>query len=302
MTSLPCRIAPPWLALTCSAGAIFSLELLAARASQDLREARDAPTHSAASASQSQAEATTLIPRSFLLRHVSAANARSAAKAETSLAFSSPWSRWRQRWGKDSQERSSQDSASPAGSPAVVEAHTMAERHHRELQEAETAQERQQAIEKTAQRASATASWLATHNFMTEDQLQQWQYLAQWRGTDSQDQPILLLTPARALSRAKAPPLEQCAEAIVSQVYHGIHHRVDNTAQASGMMVVVVDARGVSGMQVVQLVRLIKEVALTLNAHFPGRLAALWLVDCPSSRCEPKAEVLLKTNAAGLSV
>lgn len=34
--------------------------------------------------------------------------------------------------------------------------------------------------------------------------------------------------------------------------------------------------------QVVQLVKLIKEVALTLNAHFPGHLAALWLVDCPS--------------------
>ena len=29
------------------------------------------------------------------------------------------------------------------------------------------------------------------------------------------------------------------------------------------------------------MVRLVKQVALTLNAHFPGRLAALWLVDAP---------------------
>ena len=31
-----------------------------------------------------------------------------------------------------------------------------------------------------------------------------------------------------------------------------------------------------------QLVWLVKEVALTLNAHFPGRLAALWVVDAPT--------------------
>ena len=31
-----------------------------------------------------------------------------------------------------------------------------------------------------------------------------------------------------------------------------------------------------------QLVWLVKEVALTLNAHFPGRLAALWVVDAPA--------------------
>ena len=30
-----------------------------------------------------------------------------------------------------------------------------------------------------------------------------------------------------------------------------------------------------------QLIWLVKEVALTLNAHFPGRLAALWIVDPP---------------------
>ena len=30
-----------------------------------------------------------------------------------------------------------------------------------------------------------------------------------------------------------------------------------------------------------QLVWLVKEVALTLNAHFPGRLGALWVVEAP---------------------
>lgn len=49
MTAVPCRIAPPWLALTCSAGAIFSLELLAARASQDVRDTLTAPTSTGAS-------------------------------------------------------------------------------------------------------------------------------------------------------------------------------------------------------------------------------------------------------------
>lgn len=36
---------------------------------------------------------------------------------------------------------------------------------------------RQQAIDKTVQRATSTASWLASHRFLTEEQLQHWQYL-----------------------------------------------------------------------------------------------------------------------------
>lgn len=35
-------------------------------------------------------------------------------------------------------------------------------------------------------------------------------------------------------------------------------------------------------MQVMQLVWLVKEVAVTLNTHFPGRLAALWIVEPPA--------------------
>lgn len=90
----------------------------------------------------------------------------------------------------------------------------------------------------------------------------------QWCGTDDQEQPILLLTPARALGKAKPPPMEQGAEAIVSQVYHGIHRMLDSNAQASGLMVVVVDARGVSGMQVRVAVSTLQVCGVRMNYLF----------------------------------
>ena len=34
--------------------------------------------------------------------------------------------------------------------------------------------------------------------------------------------------------------------------------------------------------QAMKLVWLVKEVALTLHAHFPGRMAAVWVVDPPA--------------------
>lgn len=74
----------------------------------------------------------------------------------------------------------------------------------------------------------------------------------QWQGADAKGQPILVLQPAAVLSQPKPPPMELCAEAVISQVHAGIRNLVahDCDPASSGMLVVVMDARGISGMQV----------------------------------------------------
>ena len=70
-----------------------------------------------------------------------------------------------------------------------------------------------------------------------------------WEGADEQGRPILVISPAEVLAAPQAPPLEACAQAVVSQVRHGIHSLVDDSSTSSGMMVVIVDARGITGLQ-----------------------------------------------------
>ena len=88
-----------------------------------------------------------------------------------------------------------------------------------------------------------------------------------WQGADGQGQPILVLSPAAVLASAHPPPLDKCAEAVISQVQSGIRRLVRHDTQASGMIVVVVDARGVSGIQVARYLissRLLWACALAL--------------------------------------
>lgn len=243
--------------------------------------------------------------------------ARSTGRS--AFSFSSPWTSWQERRAHKQQQQAQEEVTEQPDGPEVVAAHSMAAQHQPELQEirrrlremgaplspdglagadtelmrfaftaglthARTEGGRQEAVENAVKRAATTARWLTDHTFMQEAELQHWQHLVQWQGADAKGQPILVLQPAAVLSQPKPPPMELCAEAVISQVHAGIRNLVahDCDPASSGMLVVVMDARGISGMQVMQLVWLVKEVAVTLNTHFPGRLAALWIVEPPA--------------------
>ncbi|CAL8462219.1 g1750 [Coccomyxa elongata] len=151
------------------------------------------------------------------------------------------------------------------------------------LLEASSPEERAVAIEAAAQKIMATLQWRQKRKFMTPQQLHPWEQHIQWHGSDEEGHPILLVHLARMCDDCQsAEHAQQAADAVISQVELAVRRRLDNEV-GPDQLVAVVDARGASALQVTRKVTLIKETALALNQHYPGRLHRLWVVGLPAS-------------------
>ncbi|KAK9906365.1 hypothetical protein WJX75_000628 [Coccomyxa subellipsoidea] len=151
------------------------------------------------------------------------------------------------------------------------------------LLEASSPEERAVAIEAAAQGVLATLQWRQKRKFMTPQQLHPWDQLIQWHGSDEEGHPILLLHLATMCNECQsAEHAQQAADAVISQVELAVRRRLDNEV-GPDQLVAVVDARGASALQVTRKVTLIKETALALNQHYPGRLHRLYVVGLPAS-------------------
>nr|XP_043620737.1 uncharacterized protein LOC122592546 isoform X2 [Erigeron canadensis] len=117
--------------------------------------------------------------------------------------------------------------------------------------------------------------WRETYRFLSEDDLEMWSNMVFWHGFDVKNRPCLFI---RLVACIRLPPSERprFAQAIVSQVEHGILNLVD---AENPQVTVLVDCEGLSIRFPMQLLR---SCAATLQENYPNRLGCLFIIRLPS--------------------
>ncbi|DBA92828.1 TPA: hypothetical protein ACH3X1_003011 [Trebouxia sp. C0004] len=149
------------------------------------------------------------------------------------------------------------------------------------LLKAQTADEKAEATEQAVDRVRLTLEWLQGQKAMTPMQVEHWDHLVRWQGRDAEGRPILVIRVAQACQECSSTRAELLGQVILSQVASAVDHMLGDEAGEAEQMVVVLDARQATTLQVTRKVNLIKRLALTLNQHYPARLHQLYLVDLP---------------------
>ncbi|XP_024966835.1 uncharacterized protein LOC112506792 isoform X2 [Cynara cardunculus var. scolymus] len=112
------------------------------------------------------------------------------------------------------------------------------------------------------------------HSAANEEELEMWSNMVFWHGFDVENRPCLVV---RLVACVSLPPSERprFAQAIVSQVEHGILHLVD---AENPQITVLVDCEGLSLRFPMQLLR---SCSATLQENYPTRLGCLFIIRLP---------------------
>ncbi|KAI3694592.1 hypothetical protein L1987_77559 [Smallanthus sonchifolius] len=116
--------------------------------------------------------------------------------------------------------------------------------------------------------------WRETYIILSEEELEMWSNMVFWHGSDVKNRPCLII---RLVACISLPPSERprFAQAIVSQVEHGILHLVD---AENPHITVLVDCEGLSLRFPMQLLR---SCSVTLQENYPNRLGCLFVIRLP---------------------
>lgn len=117
--------------------------------------------------------------------------------------------------------------------------------------------------------------WRETYRILSEEELEMWSNMVFWHGSDVKNRPCLII---RLVACISLPPSERprFAQAIISQVEHGILHLVD---AENPQITVLVDCEGLSLRFPMQLLR---SCSATLQENYPNRLGCLFVIRLPS--------------------
>ncbi|KAL4571015.1 hypothetical protein LXL04_017765 [Taraxacum kok-saghyz] len=126
-------------------------------------------------------------------------------------------------------------------------------------------------------------NWRKSYRILSQEELEAWGNMVFWHGTDVENRPCLIV---RLVACIHLPPNERprFAQAIVSQVEHGVLHLVTDE---NPEVTVLVDCEGLSLRFPMQLLR---SCSLTLQENYPNRLSRLFIIRLP-----PVARVITQT-------
>lgn len=116
--------------------------------------------------------------------------------------------------------------------------------------------------------------WRESYKILSEEELKVWANMVFWHGYDVKNRPCLII---RLVACVKLPSSERTrfAQAIVSQVEHGILHLVN---KENPEITVLVDCEGLSIRFPMQLLR---SCCAILQENYPGRLGCLFVIRLP---------------------
>lgn len=120
-----------------------------------------------------------------------------------------------------------------------------------------------------------TIRWRETYRILSEQELEMWSDMVFWHGFDVKNRPCLFIRLGRACINFPPSDRPRFAQAIVSQVEHGILNLVDNE---NPQITVLVDCEGLSLRFPMQLMRSCSSV---LQDNFPNRLGCLYVIRLP---------------------
>ncbi|XP_062015830.1 uncharacterized protein LOC133732317 [Rosa rugosa] len=121
-----------------------------------------------------------------------------------------------------------------------------------------------------------TIRWRETYGILSVQELEKWSNMVFWHGFDVKHRPCLIVRLGLACISLPSHDKPRFAQAIISQVDHGVFHLLDaNNSQIT----VVVDCEGLTPLKIPMQV--LRTCSSLLQDHFPNRLGCLFVVRLP---------------------
>ncbi|XP_059626635.1 uncharacterized protein LOC132269461 [Cornus florida] len=121
-----------------------------------------------------------------------------------------------------------------------------------------------------------TIRWRETYNILSRQELEMWSDMVFWHGFDVQHRPCLIVRLGLACIALPSHDRPRFAQAVVSQVEHGVLHLVDSK---NPQITVLVDCEGLSPLRFPMQV--MRSCSTLLQDHFPNRLGCLFVIRLP---------------------
>ncbi|CAN1808634.1 Phosphatidylinositol/phosphatidylcholine transfer protein SFH12 [Linum perenne] len=130
-----------------------------------------------------------------------------------------------------------------------------------------------------------TIRWRETYRILSEDELAMWSNVVFWHGYDFDNRPCLIVRLGLACTNLPVQDRPRFAQAIISQVEHGILHLLNKD---NPQIMVIVDCAGITPLRIPM--QMVRSCSSYLQHNFPNRLARLLIIRLP-----PVARVIAQT-------
>ncbi|KAL0371929.1 UNVERIFIED_CONTAM: hypothetical protein Scaly_0874500 [Sesamum calycinum] len=122
-----------------------------------------------------------------------------------------------------------------------------------------------------------TIRWRETYRILSEEELERWSNMIFWHGLDVKNRPCLIVRLGLACISLPSHDRPRFAQAVVSQVEHGVLHLVDGE---NPQITVLVDCQGLSPLRFPM--QTMRYCCNLLQDHFPNVLGCLIIIRLPS--------------------
>ncbi|GAV57902.1 CRAL_TRIO domain-containing protein [Cephalotus follicularis] len=130
-----------------------------------------------------------------------------------------------------------------------------------------------------------TIRWRETYRILSEQELKIWSDVVFWHGFDVMHRPCLIVRLGVACLNLPSHERPRFAQAVISQVEHGVLHLVD---AENPQIMVLVDCEGLYPLKIPM--QMLRSCSSVLQDHFPDRLAFLFII-----RLHPVVRVIAQT-------
>lgn len=121
-----------------------------------------------------------------------------------------------------------------------------------------------------------TIRWRETYRILSEEELEEWSDVVFWHGVDMQHRPCLIVRLGLGCCVLPSRDRPRFAQAIISQVEHGVLHLFD---AANTRITVLVDCEGLTPFRIPMQV--LRSCSSILQDHFPNHLGCLLVIRLP---------------------
>ncbi|XP_010514965.1 PREDICTED: uncharacterized protein LOC104790867 [Camelina sativa] len=121
-----------------------------------------------------------------------------------------------------------------------------------------------------------TIQWRETYRILSEEELETWSSLVFWHGYDRNQRPCLIVRLGLAFLKLPSHERPRFAQAIISQVEHGVLHLL---TPENSELTVLVDCEGLSPLRIPM--QMMRSCSSILQDHFPNRLGCLFIIRLP---------------------
>ncbi|KAJ4970527.1 hypothetical protein NE237_003626 [Protea cynaroides] len=121
-----------------------------------------------------------------------------------------------------------------------------------------------------------TIRWRETYNILSEQKLEMWSHLVFWHGYDVKLRPCLIIRLGLACSTLASHDRPRFAQAVVSQIEHGVLHLVN---EEDPQIMVLIDCEGISPFKFPM--HMMRSCSVLVQDHYPNRLGCLLVIRLP---------------------